>query len=145
MQTGRSLIRWPAMKKSILILAMLSLTRGTFSQADEPLYIPENKPLDFAWEHDRRLSSGATFYRFYAGNTLVQIVTNFTVLGVTNGMSTITASITFTPALKGATNQLSVTAVEPKLSPPLESSKTTNVFPAQVLGEPLPPQANRKL
>jgi hypothetical protein len=64
---------------------------------------------------------------------------------VTNGVSTIEASITFSAALKGATNNLSVTAMEPNLSPPLESSATTNLLPAQVLGKPLPPQAPRKL
>lgn len=114
--------------------------------ADEDLlYVPEAAPVTFAWEHDRRLSSGAVFYRFYAGTNLVQEVQAFRISGVVNGVATIEAEIVFSPALKGATNNLSVTAVEPKVSPPLESAPSANVLRAQVLGKPSPPQAIRKL
>jgi hypothetical protein len=132
--------------KTILTLAVSAMALTSRAQI-VPLYLPESAPVTFAWEHDRRLSSAATFYRFYAGTNMVQdVATNqFSIASVTNGVSTIQATITFPSSLKGATNNLTVTAIEPNLSPPLESSPTTNLFPAQVLGKPLPPQAPRKL
>jgi hypothetical protein len=143
--TCRSGPRGAAFPTICMVVAMV-LQIGARGQSG-PLYVPEAAPVTFLWEHDRRLSSGATFYRFYAGTNVVQdVATNgFSILGVTNGVSTIEASITFSAALKGATNNLSVSAVEPNLSPPLESLATTNLLPAQVLGKPLPPQAPRKL
>jgi hypothetical protein len=128
-----------------VMAAMFAIAVAAIGAEEEPLYVPEAAPVSFAWEHDRRLSSAAVFYRFYAGTNLVQDVQVFRVAGLTNGVSTIEADITFPPALKGATNNLSVTAVEPKLTPPLESSATTNIVRAQVLGKPLPPQGPRKL
>lgn len=128
------------MRKLIPLLLACAVMAG------EPLYLPENKPVSFAWDHDRRLCSAATFYNFYSGTNLVQTVTNFTATATNaSGVATIEAMITFPPALKGATNQLSVTAVEPKLTPPQESAGTTNLLPAQVLGKPSPPQDARKL
>jgi hypothetical protein len=126
-----------------------SVTMGAASAGSSgPLYVPEAAPVTFLWEHliggflRRRRFIGFMRGRMWS-RTWRRI--RFSHRSVTNGVSTIQASITFSAALKGATNNLSVTAVEPNLSPPLESLPTTNLLPAQVLGKPLPPQAPRKL
>lgn len=135
------------MKYKLLIPFVLLV--ALFVRAADPiLYVPELKPITFMWDHNRLFGSPDTFYRFYAGTNLVQTVTtnNFTILGVTNGVSTIQASIVFPHSLVGptATNQLSVTAIDPNFDPAKESAHTSNVLTGQVLGEPLPPSGTRK-
>jgi hypothetical protein len=129
------------MKTKVLLL----LASALFVMA-QVIYVPENKPVPFQWDHDRRLSSPGTYYQFYVGTNLLQKVTtnDFVVVGTnSNGTAIIQASIIFPSTLIGpnATNQLSVTAFDPVAS--MESDHTTNILLGQVVGKPLPPQGNR--
>jgi hypothetical protein len=54
------------------------------------------------------------------------------------------ADVVFSEALIFGTNRLSITAVDPKFDPAIESDKNTNIVVGQVLGKPSPPQGPRK-
>lgn len=133
------------------LLASLGLLLAfTVAAADPIIYIPELKPMTIEWDHDRRVSSSDTYYRFYVGtNLLQQITTNdFRIVATnTDGLCVIRALLVFPHDLVGpnATNLLTVTAVDPVVDSVTgqESGPSTNTLIGQVVGKPLPPQGTR--
>lgn len=133
------------MKYSSILLA---LVLSAFAIDPVLVYVPELKPIKFAWDHDRRFSSPGTYYNFYHGtNFVTKITTNQFTITTTNGVgqSSIEGQVIFAHELIGpnATNNFSVRAFDPISQQ--ESDPNTNVVLVGVVGKPLPPSDNRKL
>ena len=121
------------------LLAAIIVTACTSAVADEPTLVPENKPFTIAWEHEREDST--VVYRLMRDSTNVvsELATNlFTISGVTNGLSTIIATV---PGLPKGTNNLTVVAVSMLVG---ASDPSTNLV-IKSLGKPSAPQGVRKL
>lgn len=129
---------------------LLVLATAVALVAADPYYFPVGKPIPLEWDHQRNLSSPATYYKLYLGTNLVSTLTTNQFLvtvegqGLTNNW-TMRADVVFSEALILGTNRLTITAVDPKFDPVIESDPNTNIVVAQVLGKSLPPQGPRKL
>lgn len=128
------------MKKLLLLLTCLPLL------AADTTLIPANKPIKFAWDHEREdesvyyvlIENGTNTLRIWATNEVVITGTRTNVTATaTNVISEIEA--TYSPGFERGTNSVTViarTAFEP--------SDPSNVVPLKALGKPAAPSALRK-
>lgn len=126
------------MRTTILIFALLlSIPTTPAADTNTVTKIAADQLLTLSWEHQR--DDDGDYYRLFAGTNLLQTLqTNeFTIVGTTNGLSTIRARVAGVP--KG-TNVFTVRAVNVVA---LESDPS-NLLPVKALGKPLPPQALQK-
>lgn len=130
------------MKKTLLTLGGLLIALAAVAQTVSVTLLPENIPFTLQWDHERE--EPGVYYKLYAGTNLYQLFTtnDFTITGVTNGISTARAQVNGLP--KG-TNALSVVAVSPTYGTNAggvsDPSSNLNV---KVLGKPLAPQGLQK-